>query len=64
MANVKEVSVESGMSVEVQPNIWHKFRFAMTLEIEDGDDMEVVKRKAWNTCHNEVEKQVREVFDL
>ena len=64
MAKVKEVSVESGISVEVAPNMWHKFRFGMTLEVEDGDNMDEVKRKAWNTCHSEVEKQVKEVFEV
>lgn len=64
MAKVKEISVESGISVEVAPNMWHKFRFGMTLELEETDNTEDAKRKAWNTCHSEVEKQVKEVFDI
>lgn len=61
MANVKEISVESGVSIETSPNVWYKFRYGMTVEVVDGDDISEVKRKAWNTAHSEVMKQVEDL---
>lgn len=63
MAKVKEITVETGLSIEYSTNTWYKFRYAMTLEIEEGDKLSEVKNKAWDMAYKEVEKQVSELIN-
>lgn len=61
MAKVQKIDVESGVSIETAPNVWYKFKYGMTVEIEEGDNLSDVKRKAWNTAHDEIAKQVADL---
>jgi hypothetical protein len=60
MPKVKEIQASVGSSAEIR-GVWYKFQFSITLEIEEGDDLAEVKRKAWNTCNDEVIKQLDEI---
>jgi hypothetical protein len=62
MAKLKSFKVEYGSSVEIK-GTWHKFNCGVELEIEDGDDTDAVKKRAWNTVYNEIEKQVSELLN-
>lgn len=62
MAKVKSFKAEVGISVEIKGQ-WYKFYTGIEVEPEEGEDTTEVKRKAWNTVHNEIEKQVREVLE-
>jgi len=59
MAKVKSFKAEYGMSVELG-GVWNKFYCGIELELENGDDTQDVKKKAWNTVVLEVEKQVED----
>jgi hypothetical protein len=61
MPKVKSISASYGSSAEIN-GVWHKFIFAIEVELEEGDDTAKVKDMAWNTCFNEVEKQFKEVI--
>lgn len=62
MAKVKEFTVETGLSIEYSANTWYKFRYAMTVELEEGDKLSEVKNKAWDVAYREVEKQLTELI--
>lgn len=61
MAKVKSFKAEYGCSFEFQ-NTWHKFYAGIEIEMEENDDTEKVKKMAWNTVENEVEKKIKEVL--
>lgn len=60
MPKVKSFKAESGVSLELK-GVWYKFYAGIELEIEPDDNVAEVKRKAWNTVNDEIEKQVQEV---
>lgn len=60
MAKVKSFKAELGVSVEIKGQ-WYKFNAGIELELDPEDDTAEVKRKAWNTVHTEIEKQVLEL---
>lgn len=59
MAKVKIFKAESGISAEVN-GTWFKTYCGIELEIQEGDDLKKVKEMAWNTVHQENDKQLRE----
>lgn len=61
MAKVLEVEATQGFSMEIKGN-WYKFGFSIKLGLDPEDDIEEIKRKAWNTCTVEVQKQVEETI--
>lgn len=61
MAKVRSFKAESGISFEYRGQ-WYKYHAGIELEIEPGDDLESVKRKAWNTVEVELEKQVTSII--
>lgn len=62
MAKVTSFGSTFGMSLEIK-GVWHKFQSSITIEPEEGDDMEEVKKKAHNTVQLEVEKQFNEALE-
>lgn len=62
MAKVTKFTSSFGMSLDIQ-NVWHKFHCGIEIEIEEGDNIEEVKKKAHNTVHLEVEKQIQKAID-
>ena len=62
MAKVKSFKAEVGVSVELK-GTWYKFYAGIELELDEQDNSEEVKKKAWNTVHAEIEKQVQEVIN-
>lgn len=62
MAKVKSFKASYGISAEMQ-GIWHKFESGIEIEVEPEDNLDDVKRKAWNTVKHEVEKKVLEVAE-
>lgn len=63
MAKVVSIKAESGISFKDSQENWYKFYSGIELMPEDGDDVEEVKRKAWNTVNREVEKQAMETLE-
>lgn len=61
MAKVTRFRAGYGLSAEIN-GIWHKFNAEIEIEMENGDDVQEQKRKAWNTVIAEVEKQVEEAL--
>jgi len=59
MVKVRSFKAEYGMSVELN-GVWNKFYCGIELELENEDDTQDVKKKAWNTVVLEVEKQVED----
>lgn len=59
---VKSFKAESGISFEVKGQ-WYKLYSGIEVLVEDGDVMEDVKRKAWNTVNTEIEKQVKDILE-
>lgn len=57
---LKSFKAEAGISLEIQ-GTWYKFYAGVEVELEDGDDTEKVKEKAWNTVSRELEKRVQDV---
>lgn len=62
MAKVKTFTSNYGMSLEIK-EIWYKFQAGIEVEVEEGDDLEKVKKMAHNTVQVEVEKQLQAVVD-
>jgi len=64
MAKVKAFRAGYGTSFQTggQNGPWHKVTCEIEIEIEGNDNVEDVKRKAWNTVEAEVEKQVDEII--
>jgi hypothetical protein len=60
MAKLKSFRAEAGISLDIK-GTWYKFYCGVELEMEEGDNSAEVKQKAWNTVHQELEKQVLEV---
>lgn len=60
MAKVKSFSCSVGVSLEIK-GTWYKFQAGIEVEPEEGEKMADVKKTAWNTCHAEIEKQIKEV---
>jgi len=61
MASIKSIKAEYGASVEYK-GVWHKFNFGIELELEKGEDSAKIKEKAWNTCEQEIEKQIQQII--
>lgn len=59
MAQMTKLYAEYGVSAEIQ-GVWHRMTSGVEVSLQEGDDPEDVKRKAWNTVKTEVEKQVLE----
>jgi len=59
MATVVEFKSEIGVSVEIE-GTWYKFNCGLVVKPDKGDNMEEVKKKAWNTVESEISKQVKE----
>lgn len=62
MAKMTAFRAEYGVSVELKGS-WHRFTCAIEIECENGDEPAEVKKKAWNTVVNEVEKKIAEVIE-
>jgi hypothetical protein len=62
MAKVSHFSSKFGMSLEIK-DVWYKFESAITIEVDEGDNLEEVKKKAHNTVQVEVENQLQAVVD-
>lgn len=60
MAKVKTFKADYGISAEIH-GIWHKVSSGIEITVEDNDNFEDVKNKAWNTVKLEVEKKVIEI---
>lgn len=60
MAKVHSVKVEYGVSAEIKGN-WHKLYIGVEVLVDEGDDFGQVKKRAWNTCYSEIEKQIQEL---
>lgn len=58
---VKSYRAEAGVSVEIKGN-WYKFYNAIEVELDELDNVQEAKEKAWNTVHLELEKQVEETI--
>lgn len=58
MAKVKEFKAGYGFSGSINGQ-WHKFSTEITIEIEGTDNIAEVKEKAWNTCYQEIQKQIQ-----
>lgn len=64
MAKVTKISVSRGVSFQKgQYDPWYKMQCGIELDIEDGDDIEAVKKKAWNTVDVEIEKQLQDIME-
>lgn len=59
MPKMKSFKTEYGISLEID-GVWHKFYAGVEIEVENGDKTDDIKKKAWNTVINEVEKQIDE----
>ena len=57
MAKLVKFSTGTGVSLQVK-DVWYKFNCEIELELQEGDDIPTVKKKAWDTVTKEVEKQV------
>ena len=62
MAKVKTFTSGYGFSGSINGQ-WHKFNTEITIEIEPGDNIAEIKEKAWNTCYQEVEKQIQQLTE-
>lgn len=60
MAKVKSFTASVGVSLEIN-NVWYKFHTGIEVEPDENEDIAEVKKKAWNTCHVELEKQIEDV---
>ena len=60
MAKVTSFTAGYGFSGSINGQ-WHKFNCEITIEIEGTDNVQQVKEKAWNTCYQEIEKQIQEL---
>lgn len=63
MPIVKDFHVEQGVSIELR-GAWYKFTCGITVQPEEGDNLEEIKKKAWSTVEFEIEKQVMEIIDV
>lgn len=61
MAKVKSFRAESGVTFE-HSGVYYKLYSAIEIELDEQDDTEEVKKKAWNTVNSEIEKQVDEII--
>lgn len=62
MAKIITVEAEMGFSTEINKS-WYKYGFRIHVQPEEGDDLAEIKKKAWNTCNIEIEKQVKATID-
>ena len=60
MARVSSIRTEYGVSAEIKGS-WHKFYVGVEVVVDENDDLEKVKKRAWNTCYAEIEKQIKEL---
>ena len=52
-----------GMSVEIN-RVWHRIDCSVEIGLEDGDNTEAVKRKAWDTIDREIEHRITELSSM
>jgi hypothetical protein len=62
MARLKLFKAEVGMSAEIK-GTWYKFYTGVEIELDENDNPEDIKQKAWNTCHAEIERQIEAVLE-
>lgn len=60
MAKLMTFRAGHGMSVEIN-RVWHRIDCAVEIGLEDGDNTEVVKKKAWDTIDREIEHRIMEL---
>lgn len=62
MAKVTKFESRYGISLELN-EVWYKFQAGIEIELEDGDNIPEVKKKAHDTVQLEVEKQLQATID-
>lgn len=62
MAKVTSIEAKISSSAKIR-DVFHSFSFGITLSVEDEDNLEEVKKKAWATCEREVEFQIEQVLE-
>lgn len=64
MAKLTKISVTRGVSFQKgQYEPWYKIQCGIELELDENDNADEVKRKAWNTVDLEIEKQLQEIIN-
>lgn len=58
---MKSFKVSFGMTAVIR-DVYHKFNCEVEIELEEGDNPEEVKKKAWNTVISEIERKVQEAI--
>jgi len=58
-----EIKAESGISVEIQGK-WYRFLYSETRILPEGANEVEERRMLWDDVHEEVDKQVQEIFDI
>ena len=62
MAKVKSFKAGRGVTIE-KNGVYHKFNCEIEIEIEENDNTQEIKNRAWNTVDTELEKQISNVLE-
>lgn len=59
---IKEISVESGISVEVSESTWYKFRAGIVANVGPEEDVEKAEEECWRLANQQLLSQVSNVL--